>query len=81
MDFAAGILYARDPFPPMTPYSPPHYTLYTVYLLTQGRGKGGELTREKVKRAIVHNPVESTNDILYLQSINPTKPVKTTFKV
>jgi hypothetical protein len=27
--------------------------MYPVYLFTQGRG-GGELTREKVKEAIVH---------------------------
>jgi hypothetical protein len=47
----------------MTPYSPT--LLYIVYvykahLFTQRRG-GGELTREKVREAIVHKPVENTN--------------------
>jgi hypothetical protein len=27
----------------------------TVYLLTQGRGEGEELTKEKAREAIVHN--------------------------
>ncbi len=49
---------SKAPSPPMTPYFPP-YTLYsvyvyTVYLFTQGRGEGVELTREKVRGAIVH---------------------------
>jgi hypothetical protein len=51
----------------MTPYPPPYahcigayvYTCtvqysYTVFLFTQGRREGGELTREKVREAIVH---------------------------
>jgi hypothetical protein len=50
-DFAA-------PTPLRTPYSPLLSSLhtvyvYTIYLFTQGRG-GGELTREKVRGAIVH---------------------------
>jgi hypothetical protein len=43
MDFAAGVLSVQGPLPsfdPHTPQSPPPYTLYTVYLLTQGRGGG-----------------------------------------
>ncbi len=44
--------------PPMTPYYPPLHTVYvyTVYLFIQGKGEegGGELTREKVRGAIVH---------------------------
>jgi hypothetical protein len=38
--------------PPMTPYSPLNTVyVYTVYLVTQGRG--GELTREKVRGTTV----------------------------
>jgi hypothetical protein len=53
---------SEAPSPPLTPYSPPPYTLYTVrartlysilYLFTQGRGGGG-LTRDKVRGATVH---------------------------
>jgi hypothetical protein len=45
------------PFPPMTsfillPLLHIEYA-YTVYLFTQGKG-GGELTREKARRAIVN---------------------------
>ncbi len=49
----------RPPSPPMTPYPPPLHTVYeyTVYLLTQARGKGGGgraiEPREKVRVAIV----------------------------
>ncbi len=57
---------------PPLPHTPPPYTLYTciqVYLLTQGRG--GELTREKVRGAIVHKACRKyQHDWLYLQSIN-----------
>jgi hypothetical protein len=47
------------PSPPMTPYYPTPLShcrrVYTtVYLFTQGKGEGGELTREKVRGAIVH---------------------------
>jgi hypothetical protein len=28
--------------------------VYTVYLFTQGRGDGGELIREQVRRATIH---------------------------
>ncbi len=40
--------------PPMIPYSPPHAVyVYTVHLFTHG-SVGGELTKEKVRGAIVH---------------------------
>jgi hypothetical protein len=48
------------PSSPMTPYPTPpplHHTgyVYTVYLFTQVRGRGGgELIREKVRGAIVY---------------------------
>jgi hypothetical protein len=48
---------SEAPSPPMTPYFPPLHTVYvyTVYLFTRGRGEGGgELTREKVRGAIVY---------------------------
>jgi hypothetical protein len=46
------------PSPPMTPY-PPSYTLY-MSTYREG-GRGGELTREKVRGAIVHKPGRNTN--------------------
>jgi hypothetical protein len=72
---------SEAPSSPMTPYSPPPHThVYTVYLFTQGRGGGRELTREKVRGAIVHKPGRKYQ--LYLQTINSIKPpVKTTFRV
>jgi hypothetical protein len=45
------------PSPPMTPYSASPYTLYTCiqYFYSHREvGEGGELTREKVRGAIVH---------------------------
>jgi hypothetical protein len=64
----------------MTPYSsPPLHTEYgyTVHLFTQGRGeggRGGELTREKVRGAIVHKAGRKyQHDRMYLQSINSSK--------
>jgi hypothetical protein len=51
----------------MTPYSPLLHIVhivhvYTLYLFTEGRGRGGELTREKVREEIVHKgAVENTN--------------------
>ncbi len=61
-DFAAGVLVylSEAPSPPMTPYPSPPYTLYTCIQYTyshkeKGGGVGGgELTREKVRGAIVH---------------------------
>jgi len=48
MDFAAGVSLSEGQTPP-----PLHNVfVYTVYLFTQGRGGGGELTREKARRAI-----------------------------
>ncbi len=66
------------PPPLLWPHYPPFYTLHgTVYLFTQG--KGGGLTREKVRGAIVHKkPVKNTNmsdQKLYLTT------EKTTFRV
>jgi hypothetical protein len=47
---------SEAPSPPM-PHTPPllhNVYVYTVYLFTEGRGRGGgELTREKVRGAIV----------------------------
>ncbi len=62
------------PSPPMTPYSPPPlHTTYTVYLFTQG-GRG-ELTREKVRGAIVHKAGRKyQHDWLYLQSTYKLPP-------
>jgi hypothetical protein len=54
---AAGVLSVCGPFPFYDPilHPPPHTVyVYTVYLFTQGRGGGRELTREKVRGAIVH---------------------------
>ncbi len=47
---------SEAPSPPLTPIIPPLHTVhvYTVYFFTQGRGEEGELTREKVRGAIVH---------------------------
>ncbi len=48
--YLAAVVYLSEaPFPPMTPYSPPPYTLYTcvhcgdctVYLFTKGKEGGG----------------------------------------
>jgi hypothetical protein len=41
------------PPPPLTHCIPEFYTVYLLNLLTHGRG-GGELTREKVRGAMVH---------------------------
>jgi hypothetical protein len=52
---------SEAPFPPMTPCSPsPLHTVYvyTIYLFTQGRGGGRELTREKVRGATIYKLVE-----------------------
>jgi hypothetical protein len=38
----------------MTPYSPPLHTVYTWIQYTLREGGRGELTREKVRGAIVH---------------------------
>jgi hypothetical protein len=60
----------------MTPYLTPLHTVYvyTVYFFTQRRGGGRgrvELTREKVRGAIVHKAGRKyQHDLLYLQSIN-----------
>jgi uncharacterized protein (UPF0276 family) len=57
--------------------------VYTAFLFTQGRGRGGELTSEKVRVAKVHIAGRKyQHDRLYLQSINSIEtPVKTTFRV
>jgi hypothetical protein len=63
--------------PPMTPILPP-YTLYTCLLIHIGKG-GGELTREKVRCAMLHKAVRKyQHDCPYLQSINS---IKHTFRV
>ncbi len=71
-DFAAGVLSVWAPPPPhMILFSPPPLT-HTVYLLTQGRGGGGEPTRDKkVRGAIVHKAGRKYQ--LCLQSINSIK--------
>ncbi len=63
--------------PPMTTFFLP-YTLYTCIqytcLFTQGRG--GELTRENFREAVVHKAGRYQHDLLYLQSINFLKQQK-----
>ncbi len=43
-------VYLSEALSPTRPDPPPLHAvyMYTVYLFTQGRGKGGELTKEKV---------------------------------
>jgi hypothetical protein len=70
---------SEAPSPPMASHSHPythtcvHCTVYSIlYLRTQGRGR--ELTREKVRGAIVHKAGRKyQHDLLYLQSINSSK--------
>ncbi len=73
-DFAAGVYLSETqntipPTPQCTVY------VYTVYLLTQGRGgEGGELNQREGERGNrSQSCVENTNDWLYLQSINSDK--------
>ncbi len=65
------------PTPPITQYSPPPYTLYTCLQYNYSHrevGGGGELTREKVRGAIVPKAGRKyQHDWLYLQSINSIK--------
>ncbi len=74
-DFAADVLSVWGP-PPSYDHILPPCTLYTciqyIYLFTQERGReGGELTREKVRGAIVHKADRKyQHDWLCLQSIN-----------
>ncbi len=72
--------------PLLWPHSPPSYTLYTCIQYTYSHregGRGGELTREKVRGAIGHKGGRKyQHDWLYLQSINSIKtPVQSTFRV
>jgi hypothetical protein len=70
----AGVLSVWGSLSSYDPIVPPlHnvYVYYTVYLFTQGRVGGGELTREKVRGAIVHKAGRKYQHYwLYLQSIN-----------
>ncbi len=64
--FLRQVFYLSEaPFPPMTPYSPT-YTLCTLYSVhvyripihtVKGGGGGRELTREKVRCAMLHKAV------------------------
>jgi hypothetical protein len=68
---------SEAPFPPkMTPYPRPFTHCIRVYsiLIHTGKGGGEELTREKVRGAIVHKASRKyQHDYLYLQSINSIK--------
>ncbi len=60
------------------PHPPPPHIVYvgTLYLFTQGRGgRCGELTREKVRGAMLTMPVENANmtDCLYNLFLNSNK--------
>ncbi len=61
---------SEAPSTPMIPYSPP-YTLYTVrvYSILIHTRKGGELTREKVRGAIVNKAGQNTNMTDYISSL------------
>jgi hypothetical protein len=76
-DFTAGVLSVWGPLPSYDPILPPLHTVYvyTVYLFTQGGGgRGGELTREKVRGAIVQKDGRKyQHDWMYLQSMNSIK--------
>ncbi len=72
-DLAAGEYLSEAPSPPMTPYSATPYTLYTcVYTYShREEDEGGELTREKVRGAMLHKAGWKYQlDWLSLQSIN-----------
>ncbi len=76
------------PSPPMTPYCTPTplthcLCVYSLFIHTGKGGRCGELTREKIRGAIVHKAGRKyQHDWLYLQSINSIKRhVKTTFRV
>ncbi len=74
-DFAADALSVWGPLPSYDPIlRPPVHTVYvnTVHTYSHREGgEGGELTREKVRGAIVHNAGRKyQHDWLYLQSIN-----------
>jgi hypothetical protein len=45
------------PSPPVTPYSSPLTHCIRVYSILIPTGRGGELTREKVREALVHKAV------------------------
>jgi hypothetical protein len=56
-DLAAGEYLSEAPSPPMTPYSATPYTLYTCVQHTSSHreeDEWGELTREKVRGAMLH---------------------------
>ncbi len=66
---------SEAPSPPMSQYSPP-YTLYTCIQYTYSQREGGEegdLTREKVRGAIVHKAGRKYLIWLYHQSIKSIK--------
>ncbi len=80
MDFAAGVLSVWGPLPFYDPILPLPYTLFTCTQYTYSRregGRGGELTREKVRGTMVHKAGRRyQHDWLYLQSINSIKHQK-----
>ncbi len=66
------------PPPLLWPHNPPPYTLYTCiqynYSQRGGVRRGGEVTRDKIRGAIVHKAGRKyQHDWLYLQSINSIK--------
>jgi hypothetical protein len=69
-----SVYLSEAPSPPVTLIPPSLHTVYvyTVYLFTQGRG--GELTKDKVRGAIVHKGGQKyQHDWLFLQSMNSVK--------
>ncbi len=70
---AAGVNLSEAPSPHLTPYPPP--PLHTVYVYTcilihTGKGgRGGELTREKVRGATVHKAGSKIPTLLTLSPV------------
>jgi hypothetical protein len=78
MVFCGRFFYFVGPKQPYSPNPPPPLThcirVYIILIHTRKGGGGGELTREKVRRALVHIAGRKyQHDRLYLQSRNSIK--------